>query len=86
MAKTAQDLANDTYKELAATHSDLLTRRKGLDAQIAEIEKQIEGINAHVPLLHKLEAMVRAEIEAANKPAQKLENITNLVDDPNERG
>jgi len=69
MAKTAQELANETYKELAAVHSDLITRRKGLDAQIADVEKQIDAINGSVPLLHKLEERVRAEIEAAKLQA-----------------
>lgn len=82
MAKTAQEFANDIYQNLCATQNDLGRRIKAMQEEYDAIEKRIQGINDHVPYLHQLEEKIRREIADASKPAVKLDNITNLVDEP----
>lgn len=87
----AQNLANDRYKELCAQFGDLTIRLQGMQKDLENLLKQIHSLNDHVPVLHQLEEQILAQIKADQakfaqadtaKPVQKLDNITNLVDDP----
>lgn len=85
----AQNMANDRYKELCAQFGDLTIRLQGMQKDLENLLKQIEGLNAHVPMMHSLEEQIKKQIQedqekyrAADANAKVPINVTNLVDDP----